>query len=119
MKGLFVQFSDFVDDWHVDLSIQQPPTKDEYDDRGKLVKGDMPDPFEAAGIILPLSQDDIKKGDNGDYTERDRKIYVLAPLAKGTLVTFQGKTYEIDRELSHSYTDVFRYYALGKGDAYK
>jgi hypothetical protein len=119
MRESFVEFSDFVNDWRVDLLIQQPPTKDEYDDKGKLIKGVAPDPFEAVGIILPMSQDDIKKGDNGNYTERDRKVYVLAPLAKGTLVTFQGKTYEIDRELSHSYTDVYRYYALGKGDAYK
>lgn len=114
----FVRFADYVNEWKVSFTVLLPPTADTYSDSGKLIKGVQPPAEDRTGIILPLSNNELRKADNGTYTEYDRKIYVNSPLLMGTKIVYQGETYEIDRALpQNAYTDVCRYYAKGKGAA--
>lgn len=115
----FVNFADFVNEWKVSFSVVSPPTQDTYANNGKLIKGTTPDSVDKVGIILPLSKNELQKNDNGNYTSYDRKIYINEPLVLGTKIIYQGETYTIDSALpQNAYTDVYRYYAKGKGAAY-
>jgi hypothetical protein len=116
---MFVGFSDFVNANQVSFTVTGPPAQDTYGNNGKLIKGAQPAPVAMMGIILPLSNNELIKNDNGNYTQFDRKVYVTSPIVKGSKITYKGETYEIDRALTQDgYTDVYRYYAKGKGDAY-
>lgn len=118
--GYFVEFGDFVEEWACNVTVTLHGTRDTYDDNGRLVKGQDFDPKETRAIILPLSNDEVNKVDNGRYTEHDRKVYILEPLKMGTVVTYESEQYTIDREMPQAaYTDVYRYYAKGKGKGYE
>lgn len=68
------------------------------------------------GIILPLSEDDLRRADNGTYSHQDRKVYTTRQLIKGAVIEYKGFRYTIDREKDYSdYADVFTYYAKGAG----
>lgn len=112
---MFVSMADFVGENTVDFVVTLPGTRNTYVN-GRLQKGADPEPVPWTGIVLALTEDDRVRGDNGNYTEFDRKIYTTKALIKGAVVDYLGQTYTIDRELPHTaYTDVYMYYAKGKG----
>lgn len=66
------------------------------------------------GALLPLSQDDINRQSDGNYTEQDRKLFTTHTLKIGCYVEQGGKKYKINGVLPYSgYTDVNIYYAKG------
>lgn len=116
---LFVSMADYVAEWSRPVIVTLPGTRDTYADNGKLIKGQDFPPRESAAVILPLSNSELQKVDNGRYTENDRKIYTLEPYGIGAKVEYKGIDYVIDREIpQEDYTDVYRYYAKGKGPGY-
>lgn len=112
---MFVSMADFVRENAVEFMVTLPGTRNTYVN-GRLQKGPDAEPVLLSGIVLALTEDDRTRADNGNYTEYDRKIYTTKPLVKGAVVDYLGETYTIDRELPHAtYTDVYMYYAKGKG----
>lgn len=115
----FVSFGDYVEEWAVPIMVTLPGTRDEIADNGKLVKGVDSAPEQRMAVVLPLSNRDLEKVDNGRYTSNDRKVYATEALGIGVKVEHDGIVYEIDRELpQREYTDVYRYFAKGKGPGY-
>lgn len=59
------------------------------------------------GIILPLSNDDLKYAENGTYSTKERKLLVVEPLTEGTRVEYKDAFYTIQAFKDYSeYTDV-------------
>lgn len=108
------EFADFIAEFRVDFVYMPPPA-------GRYIQGrwveDIPaEPETLAGIILPLSEDDFKRADNGVYTSMDRKVYTTVKLTEGGKIVYKGITYTVDREKDYSdYADVFIYMAKGDG----
>lgn len=105
-------FADFVSEFEVDfVSLDQ--SKGNYNDSGKWIQGtETPRPLK--GIILPLSQDDLKFDPNGKYTTADKKLYTVDQLQIGQRIQYDGQYYTIEQEKPYqAYADVFIYFAKG------
>lgn len=76
---------------------------------GKWVSG-KPTEVPMSGIILPLSNDDLKYIESGIYTIKEKKLYVVEPIKIGTKVKYKNDTYTIQsfKDLT-DYTDVCIY----------
>lgn len=76
---------------------------------GKWVNG-KPTEFPMSGIILPLSNDDLKYVENGTYTVKEKKVYTTVPLEIGTQVMYKNDFYTIQAFKDYSeFTDVCIY----------
>jgi len=110
--GKHFEFADFVDEFRVDFSVMVE-TPGHYDPTGKWIPGGKT-PKPMYGIILPLSQDDLRHDTNGRYSELDRKVYTLEPLKRGQELTYNNQKYTIDADKDYSaYADVYVYFAKG------
>lgn len=108
------EFADFIDEFRVDFVYIPPPVGSYI--AGRWVEDIAIDPETIGGIILPLSEDDFRKSDNGVYTDKDRKVYTTKRLAIGGKVIYKEITYTVDREKDYSdYADVYIYMAKGAG----
>lgn len=66
------------------------------------------------GALMPLSQDDINRQSDGNYTEKDRKLLTTYKLDTGVYIEKNGERYKISGESPYSeFTDVYIYYAKG------
>lgn len=76
---------------------------------GKWVQGNSVE-VQMSGIILPLSNDDLKYIESGVYTVKEKKLYVVEPIKIDTKVEYKGDTYTIQsfKDLT-DYTDVCIY----------
>ncbi|MGE7112732.1 hypothetical protein [Lysinibacillus sp. NPDC047702] len=79
--------------------------------KGGYVDGEWVDGQEApegmTGIILPLSNDDIKYVENGTYTVKERKLLTVEQIPEGTKVEYNGSKYTVQAFKDYSaYTDV-------------
>jgi hypothetical protein len=112
MSEKHFMFADFVDEFAVNFTAHMA-TKGHYTDAGKWVEGSTtPQPM--SGIILPLSNDELRFEANGKYTAQDRKIYVVEPLQMGQKIECDGQTYTIDGSKPYeAYADVYIYFAKG------
>lgn len=116
---MFVSMIDYVEEWAVPVEVIRPGARNQYTPNGKLIKGTDADPTPSKAIVLPLTNNELQKVDSGRYTINDRKIYSTEEYGMGDIVIHGGIRYEIDRELPQpEYTDVFRYYAKGRGKGY-
>lgn len=80
-------------------------SKGDYVD-GEWIKGQEV-PEEMTGIILPLSDDDLKYAENGTYSAKERKLLVVKPLAEGTRIEYKDALYTVQAFKDYSaYTDV-------------
>ncbi|MFP7414359.1 MULTISPECIES: hypothetical protein [Priestia] len=87
-------------------------TEGYYDDAGDWVSPSVPTPENRFGVILPLSEDDLKYTIGGTYTTQDRKLYTLEPLKKGQKIQYKGVEYTVQTFKDYTdYTDVFIYVA--------
>jgi hypothetical protein len=115
LAGKHFEFADFVQEFKVNFTVLG---QDEgyYAPNGEWVPGvEISKPCE--GIILPLSDDDLKYDLNGLYTLHDRKIYTTTPLKIGQQIEHQGRRYTIQNEKAYSdYADVYIYYAKGASE---
>lgn len=108
------EFADFVQEFWVDFTVfEKGPGH--YNNVGKWVDG-TETPRETGGIVLPLSDDDLKYDVNGKYTTRDRKLYTKEPLKQDQRMVYKGESYTIQRYKDYeAYADVYIYIAKGVG----
>lgn len=107
------EFADFIDEFKVDFIIHTEEPG-HYDDNGKWIPGGTLSPITMQGIILPLSNDELKYETDGTYTAKDRKIYTTTPLQRGQKLEYEGDSFTIDSNKPYeAYADVFIYFAKG------
>jgi hypothetical protein len=107
------EFADFIDEFKVSFTVYNEAAG-HYDDNGKWINGGALAPTAMQGIILPLTNDELKHEGNGTYTVKDRKIYTTTPLKIGQRLTYTGDDYTIDSNKDYTaYADVYIYYAKG------
>lgn len=64
-------------------------------------------PKEMIGIILPLSNDDLKYAENGTYTVKEKKLLTIDQIPEGTKVEYNAQKYTLQAFKDYSvYTDV-------------
>lgn len=64
-------------------------------------------PTELTGIILPLSNDDLKYDENGTYTVKGKKLLTVDHIPEGTKVEYNNQKYTVQAFKDFSaYTDV-------------
>lgn len=78
---------------------------------GDYVDGDWVDgtvvPTPMSGIILPLSDDDLKYAENGTYTVKEKKLLTVEKITEGTQVDYKDNLYTVQAFKDFSdYTDV-------------
>ncbi|WP_406945758.1 hypothetical protein ACJA3J_05780 [Halobacillus sp. SY10] len=86
----------------------------DYSNGGQWVPGaDLP-PETMEGIIVPLSNDDLRFDTQGRYTEKDRKIYLQHPqrLEKNDRVHFGGQDYRVFDVKNHEVYADFSVYII-------
>ena len=73
---------------------------------GELVEG-IAVPTELIGVILPLSNDDLKYDENGTYTAKEKKLLTVDQMPEGTKVEYNDQKYTVQAFKDFSeYTDV-------------
>lgn len=73
---------------------------------GEWVMG-QEEPKEMTGILLPLSNDDLKTAENGTYTVKEKKLLTVDLIPEGTKVEYNGQKYTLQAFKDYSlYTDV-------------
>lgn len=94
----------------------------DYSKGGQYVEADHGPEQEASGILLPLSNDDLRYDTSGTYSREDMKVFVRFPLTldKKDIVTVRGKEWEVQgsREYQPEYAD-FNIYYIRRTDANK
>lgn len=92
------------------------------EEQGKWQNGEFiitvsPQPVDMLGIILPLSEDDLRYAENGTYSVKDRKIFTTITLQKGQKIRYKDVPYTIQnfKDLS-DFTDVYIYLARWSGN---
>lgn len=93
-------------------------TGGQYDQQTGIYQEGQENPVAAKGIILPLSNDDLKYAEAGTYTVHDRKIYISEPLTIGQEIEYKGVRYTVRAEKDYSeQADVYIYLAQRVGEA--
>ena len=106
------EFSDFVDEFKVEFELPETiEVPSHYDDEGEWVPPRKSETFiKKAGIILPLSEDDLKYAENGVYTVKEKKLYTVFPIEEGTVIRYKSDDYTVQAFKDYSeYADVFIY----------
>lgn len=86
-----------------------------YNDQGDWVTGGTV-PVNMSGIILPLTEDDLRYAENGVYSVKDRKIFTTNILQMGQKIEHKGIRYTIQNFKDYNeYVDVNIYYARWSG----
>lgn len=108
------EFADFVEEFFVPFTVfNEIPGR--YNEVGKWIPGSKT-ARETGGIVLPLSNDELKYEANGVYTSLDRKIYTTEPLVKGEKLVYNGQSFTVDANKDYeAYADVYMYFAKGVG----
>ncbi|KOP82005.1 hypothetical protein AMS60_05610 [Bacillus sp. FJAT-21945] len=103
------EFADFVDEFYVPFTYVEQ--KDGYwNDSGDWIEGGEIT-ISSGGIILPLSEDDLKYSEAGTYSKKDKKLYVTNELKTGNKVIYKNDKYTIQNFKDYSdYADVFIYF---------
>lgn len=106
------EFQDFVQEFWRDFVVFDK-SQGHRNEVGKWIEG-TETTRATGGIVLPLSDSDIKRATNGVYTEKDWKLYTLEPLQIGQRMEYMGQSYTIEPSKDYSaYSDVFMYFAKG------
>ncbi|MEH6943390.1 hypothetical protein [Bacillus sp. JJ722] len=103
------EFADFVDEFYVPFTyIKQ--SEGYWTDSGDWVEGSKT-PVSTGGIVLPLSEDDLKYSEAGTYSEKDKKVYVTTELKIGNTVLYKDDEYTIQnfKDDYSDYADVYIY----------
>lgn len=112
MSQKHFEFADFVDEFKVDFTVYDQQDG-YYNNEGKWIEG-VETPRAMNGIILPLSNDELRFEANGAYTRKDRKVYTTTPLEMGQKLDCNNQTFTVDSEKPYNeYADVYIYFAKG------
>ncbi len=91
----------------------------DYDNGGQWVPGPEQPVEDMTGIVLPLSNDDLRMDGNGTYKREDLKVYVREPLALAVddRLLVRGKVYRVldERLYQPEYAD-FNGYTIRRTD---
>lgn len=88
-----------------------------YEDDGDYVEGGEPEPVEMVGVILPLSDDDLRYAEGGTYSVKDRKVYTTQALKLGQKIQYKKTNYTVQNFKDYTdFTDVFIYLARWAGN---
>lgn len=110
--GKQFEFADFVDEFKVSFMLEElQKTDGYYDDDGEWVLGGTDAvPIVKEGIVLPLSEDDLKYAENGVYSVREKKLYTVFEIPFESIVIYKGDKYTVQAFKDYSeYADVFIY----------
>lgn len=104
------EFADFVDEFRVDFTSFEI-TEGYWSDEGDYVPGGTEE-VPSYGIMLPLTQNDLKYSEAGTFSTNDKKIYTVEPLTLRQEIEYKGARYTIQSFKDYSdYADVFIYLA--------
>lgn len=107
------EFADFVREFWVDFTVYEKQPGNRENPQRKWIEG-AETPRATGGILLPLTDDDLRRDVNGVYTEKDWKLYTLEPLQVGQRMEYGGNSYTIEPSKDYSaYSDVYMYFAKG------
>ena len=83
-----------------------------YSDEGDWVSGNTSIPKIKRGILLPLSEKELKYAEYGTYSVNDKKLFTVEPLHLGQEIEYKGTLYTIQSFKDYTdYTDVYIYIA--------
>ncbi|MEV9639477.1 hypothetical protein ABZ756_02115 [Mammaliicoccus sciuri] len=104
------EFADFVDEFQVPFYFLD--REDGYwNDEGDYVEP-AETLVELSGIVLPLSDNDLRYSESGTYSDKDKKIYTVVPLDIDRKIIYKGDEYTIQSFKDYrEYSDVFIYLA--------
>lgn len=106
------EFADFVEEFKVPFIAYQEAEEGHWDDNGDWIPGGEPVPVNMEGIILPLTENDLKYSEAGTYSVKDKKIYTTQPLELGQTIEYKGEKYTVQSFKDYSdYADVYIYLA--------
>jgi hypothetical protein len=89
--------------------------EEKYDTRGRVIPQE-PQKVEIIGVVLPLTNDDLKFDEGGNYTTHDRKVYVYEPLPIGMEIEVDSNIYKIVQKRDYGgLTDVCFYFVKRVG----
>lgn len=104
------EFADFVEEFKVPFEAYVT-TEGHWEDNGDWVPGGE-SKVPMVGIILPLTQDDLRYEENGTFSVKDKKIYTTEELAIGQKLEYKDDVYTIQNFKDYSdYADVYIYFA--------
>lgn len=102
------EFADFVDEFQVPFTYYDWQ-EGYWNEEGDYVE-EQELPISMSGIILPLSEDDLRYAEAGTYSQKEKKVYTVSPLQEGREVEYKGDKYTIQSFKDYSeYADVFIY----------
>jgi len=105
------EFADFVDEFKVSFIASYQQSEGQWNDEGDYVPGSTI-PVYMDGILLPLTQNDLKYSEAGTYSTQDKKMYTQEQLEIGQTITYKHITYTIQSFKDYSdYADVYIYLA--------
>ncbi|WP_197468177.1 hypothetical protein, partial [Fictibacillus phosphorivorans] len=89
------EFKEMIDDYGITLTYHPPPKESGWQENGDPIEGEAVDPVQIIGVILPLSDDELRYVDQGTYTTKDRKIITTSELKFGQTVEHKGIPYTV------------------------
>lgn len=105
-------FADFINEFKTEFLLhEKQEVSGYYNDDGDWVPPKTKDvPTKKYGIILPLSEDDLKYAENGVYTTKEKKLYTTFPVEEGSKITYKNDDYTVQSFKDYSdYADVYIY----------
>ena len=100
-------FNEFIEEYGVPFTILT--ASDGRHVNGKWVPGAQQE-VSKIGVILPLSNDDMKYIESGTYTVKERKLLTTELIEMGTKVNYKEDLYTIQAFKDYTeYTDVHIY----------
>lgn len=104
------EFADFVDEFQVPFTYFGH-TEGYWDNNGDYIEP-KDEPIPMTGIVLPLTENDLKYAEAGTYSQKEKKLYTVLPLEEGRLIDYKGDAYTIQAFKDYSeYADVYIYLA--------
>lgn len=108
--GKQFEFSDFVDEFKVPFFILENSSGGDWED-GDWVPNARTSETAHEGIVLPLSEDDLKYAENGRYSVKEKKLYTTFPIVEGTQIRYKNDIYTVQSLKDYSeYADVYIYF---------
>ncbi|MGM0806519.1 MAG: hypothetical protein ACQET8_17395 [Bacillota bacterium] len=111
------EFKEMIDDYGISLNYHPPSTEKGWKENGDPIKGAAVDPVQIIGVILPLSDDELRYVEQGTFTSKDRKIITTSELKFGQTVVHKSIPYTVQNLKDYTdYSDVYIYYARWAGN---
>jgi hypothetical protein len=108
-------FRSMIEDNGVPFTADGAVTEGYYQD-GDWIDGQI-EKIPMFGIVLPVSNDELRYAEAGTYSTKDRKVLTVQPLEEGKKIHYKGISYTVQsfKDLT-DYADVFIYVARWAGN---